>query len=465
MNNYLNNYINHFYHEDAVYFDHWYTGEDLQNLYFKVLSSLAGITNKIIAIWLDNSIEYIVSYFAILDTTNNVFPVFYHATEAEFNRYVTDTGVHAVFSSSEELLEGFSTIVKINSKLFLQIRKESTPKNLESECVLLLTSGTTGKNSKIVIHDFRRLSFNAIEHARSVELTSEDIGIIILPMNFGYCHTTQFLTYIIKLNKMVISRIITSTYKIISLINKHGVTTTSLTPYRLNLLKNALQKEENYSLKKIIFGGATCSKEVLNEIQKKSLYKIDFFQTYGQTELGPRVTTKKITELTPLNNVGSVINNNVEIKITPIEGQKVGGRILVKSPFAMRKYYEDVIELDQNLFFDTGDIGYLKNNELYLLGRNSVWIKNKDIRFNPVEIENYLKKHFPNFDFILVVNHNILTLYVEALCNDLIDRDNLIKTLKKKFSSYKIPERVIYVKNFLRTSSGKIKRFHYSDAL
>lgn len=465
MNNYLNNYINHFYHEDAVYFDHWYTGEDLQNLYYKVLSALAGITNKIIAIWLDNSIEYIVSYFAILDTTNNIFPIFYHVTKAEFNRYVIDADVYAVFTSSEELLEGFSMIVKINSKLFLQIKNESIPKNLESECVLLLTSGTTGNNSKIVIHDFRRLSFNALEHAQSIELTRADIGIIILPMNFGYCHTTQFLTYIIKLNKIVISRIITSTYKIISLINKHGVTTTSLTPYRLALLKNALQKEENYSLKKIIFGGASCSKELLNEIQEKSLYKIDFFQTYGQTELGPRVTTKKITEFTPMNNVGSVINNNIEIKVIPIEGQKVGGRILVKSPFVMRKYYDDVVELDQDVFFDTGDIGYLKDNELFLLGRDSVWVKNKDIRFNPVEIENYLKKYFPNFDFILVVNHNTLTLYFEALCNDLIDRSNLIKILKKKFSSYKIPDRVIHVKNFQRTSSGKIKRFYYSDAL
>ena len=70
-------------------------------------------------------------------------------------------------------------------------------------CVMLHTSGTTSDPKKVMLTN-KSLISNIESNIKSLNITSEDVCLIVLPMFFGYCNSSQFLSHLYLGARLVI---------------------------------------------------------------------------------------------------------------------------------------------------------------------------------------------------------------------------------------------------------------------
>jgi acyl-CoA synthetase (AMP-forming)/AMP-acid ligase II len=154
--------------------------------------------------------------------------------------------------------------------------------------LILTTSGTSGFNSGCVF-DFAALLRNADKHADAINIKSNDIILVSLPLYYSYAFVAQALSAFQRNAKLVISSPPFGYKKYLSDIERQNITVSSLTPL---LLKELLTHELNLPdcLRAITVGGdyldPVYTKKFIERYPTKELYL-----TYGITEAGPRVAT------------------------------------------------------------------------------------------------------------------------------------------------------------------------------
>lgn len=446
-----------FYNEEICVTDksEKYSGNDLKEMYKSIKNKLIPIKNSTVCILFENSIEFIVSFFAVVESNLNVFPLYYRMTDSEMKNAMTNVNSFCCITTTKQKdifddyinIEGTGLIIGT-----IQGKEDNTTSY--NNCVFFLTSGTTGSKQKIVVHDLVRLYLNSSFNANILELTKKEIGMIILPMNFIYVINTQILLYIKRYIKFNIVSSLSLPKVVEKLLIDSKSTIITITPSYFKLFKN-ISLNKTY-LKTILYGGEKANWELVNNVLTHS--NINVFQSYGQTELGSRVSIKKITCMDDMDNVGKVVDESIKVRIDKIEGHNYG-KIFIKSPSVMIGYYPTYFN---DTFLDTGDIGYIdEKQEIHLLGRSSNWIKHKEIRFNPIYIEEELSGKFPTNAFLYKKENVDLVLYVESeeevvFTTDFVE--NLKNYINENYSYYMRPTLYKFLLQLPRTVSNKIKR-------
>ena len=216
----------------------------------------------------------------------------------------------------------------------------------------------------------------------------------------------------------------------------------------------------------MIAGSAFLSQAVIDEF---ALYGITARQGYGMSECSPRITTSDFSE----NNKYS---NGVIIGVDEV--RCVDGEIQVKGPSVMKGYYkmpeETANAFTADGFLHTGDLGYIKDNHIYLVGRrkNLIILSNGE-NISPEEIENKFAD-FTEVKEVVVYGENdklIAEIYHDEAFlgeKDVDEIRNILAEIVDKVNMQLNSDRAIYdfrirEKPFERTSTGKIKRteFYY----
>lgn len=451
-------------------------------------------SGDVVIIYLNNSVEFVIYYFALQMLGAKVFPVYYELKEFEVSKLVQFSESKLVVTN-ERKIEGLSQYqvscfnidsykecpVDINYQE--EVLQENRNTNLGNSthfqaynpndiAVLLHTSGTTSQ-PKIVAHSHQSIISNLKMHSDSLSLTPMDNSLIVMPLAFGYCHTSQFLTHIYLGGTITILEGLSTPEKYLNAIQGNKITVTTLVPSVLRLImkkSDVVQKLNQSSLKKICFGGSSFSQVELTEILK-TITNVDLIQTYGQTEAGPRVTAHTMRIQSPTNNVGQPISENISIKIMDKNNveQSLGevGNVFVDSPSLMKGYYQygnlETSAITQH-GLKTGDIGYLsKDNELYLLGRSKNIFKTSGFQVSPEEIEELIKNNFRDLTGILIsgednqIHGKIPVLYIEGE-EDKQLREEILDFCKQNLAAFKRPKKIIFVSHLERTLNGKLKR-------
>ena len=113
-------------------------------------------------------------------------------------------------------------------------------------------------------------------------------------------------------------------------------------------------------------------------------YGITARQGYGMSECSPRITTSDFSEDNKYSN--GVLHGVDDVRV-------VDGEIQVKGPSVMLGYYkkpERTAEaFTEDGYLHTGDLGYIENKHIYLVGRkkNLIILSNGE-NVSPEEIEN-----------------------------------------------------------------------------
>ncbi|MBA4493469.1 class I adenylate-forming enzyme family protein [Paenactinomyces guangxiensis] len=428
----------------------------------------------VVALQLPNSIEYIAAYFATSLLGATIFPVYWKVARDEVLTICNYVGA-VVLLTNKVIIQKYKgtdlfclDVTSISRKSFTSLHVE--PGSLSQPAILLQTSGTTSK-PKVVALSHENLISNVIAHCHSLGLTPDDRVLIALPFPFGYCNTSQLLSHIYLGGTISILPEPFLPNQLIKQIKEDHITVFTAVPTMLLMLEKAIRKSymlEN--LRMICFGGGMLPQFTLKKLIER-FSRVQFVQTYGQTEAGPRISSAFLTSNFSVSDVGLPIPG-VEIQICSEDGKPVPieeiGQITVKSPSVMIGYYknaEETARVLKNGWLQTGDIGYLdKDGHLHVTGRLKNVIKTRGIQIHPEEIEQFIAERFP-VSRVLVkgssssLHGEVPVAYLEPQPEAVIDANAVIAVCRQYLSPYKVPHEIKLVKNLETTFTGKIRRY------
>ena len=341
-------------------------------------------------------------------------------------------------------------------------KTEIDPKMLVA---IIFTSGTTGQ-SKGVMLSHANLTDNATcEPDRGYHGHRR---LSILPIHHIFCFTCDILAAFWYGRTVCVNDSLMRIPKNLQAYKPHETTfvpmiaASILNKMRQEAKKNpdkiAVGKEMFGEDFEILFaGGAYISPEIIKGYRD---FGIELAQGYGMTETCSRISTGVKDSPFP-ESVGRIVAG-CEVKI-------VYGEIWARSPSIMMGYYKNPEETAKTLTEDgwlkTGDLGYVKDNYVFISGRkkNLIILENGE-NVSPEELENLFATSEPIKEIVVYDKDSTITAQIypnpdyessdiQAEIQAEIDRVNDTLPAAKQI------HRVVYSNHeFEKTSSKKIKR-------
>lgn len=470
---------------------------------------------KKIAVLGENSYEWIVTYFSVVNGGNIIIPldkelkpnellVLLNSSETDILVYskhkqkavdeMVEEGLNVpnliCMTEMKELCQEGQEIIANGNSEYLDVKID-----VEKLCAIIYTSGTTG-TPKGVMLNHKNLTRDAYLSISCSKIPRDTVA--VLPLN----HTFGFMACILCQVWMGYSTFITSSLKTFMRdVKEHRPAHISVVPLfvesiykniwktaektgKAGLLKklikvsNGMRKVgidmrrtlfktvlDNFggNLEMIISGGAP-----IDDIYMKGLedFGITIINGYGITECSPIVALNRV-ESVKYGTVGNTIPT-VQVKIeTPNEDGE--GEVWVKGDIVMMGYYnneEATNEVIKDGWFNTGDIGKMVDGDfLSITGRK----KNLIILANgknvyPEELE-FLVSHVENVTECLVYEEDDM-IAVEIYTDVEENREEVKEKIKKgiqelnnTLADYKKIRKIKFRSvEFEKTTTKKIKR-------
>ena len=287
------------------------------------------------------------------------------------------------------------------------------------------TSGSTGTAKALLIHKNVFIA-SALNTGKYLSLKKGDKALLCLPGNYIAGKMMIVRAFVLRLNlhlqKPSSLPIINTKYNFVA-----------MTPMQVQKLIESNKKSIDF-IDKLIIGGAP-----VNDFISENLadVKSQAFETYGMTETVSHIALKS------LNGV-----DKSEF-FTLLSGIKIDtdqrNCLIVSSKNLMLK----------NLV--SNDIVQLKNNKQFKwLGRYDNVINSGGVKLIPEQIESKLKSLLKSEFLIFGIKDKLLST-VPAIAIEGSARTDGID-FSKVLNKYEIPKIIYYLKSFIRTKSGKIKR-------
>lgn len=461
-----------------------------KELYEKAISNISIMNeykiNRNIGIFISNSISYAVAYFSINLNDKVIIPIEDTVREEGLASIVEYCELSMIICNDEseakliELLHKYEehriNVYNVDSQIVKLINEEQLyieeGKDDESDVVIMLhTSGTTSDPKRVMLTN-KSLITNIKSNIESLGLRENDKCLIVLPMFFGYCNSSQFLSHLYLGASLVIYDSTFLPRKFLDLIDSEKCTNTTCVPSMLHMVIKGCEREKYdlSSLRYLCFGGGRMPLELLEKILSFFNYT-GVVQTYGQTEASPRVTCLMPEDsFRKIGSVGKAIPN-VEVNIVDENGNSISngeiGEIVIKGDNVMKGYYKKNDITDSTIvngWLHTGDLGKMdEEGYLYIVGRIKNVIISGGLNIYPEEIEEVLLR-IPEVKEAVVfpVKHNILgevpSAKVVLFENTQCTVTAIIEHCRKSLTSNKVPSKVEICDAFEKTYTGKIRR-------
>ena len=433
-----------------------------------------------VAILLENSAEYVISFFAILKAAGVAVPLNTQLVPRELSYLLKDSSPKFIITDARYQSSLYGLIepnsILLIDKLNLKVGSIPVSYNLrpvtnkgKDLAMILYTSGTTGKPKGVML-SHANLSANANSIIRYLKLKPSDRMMVILP--FYYSYGTSLLTTHVRVGAtLVIDNRFLYPNVVLDAMEKERVTGLAGVPSNFTILlrKSALRKYKLSKLRYVTQAGAALTPEMIKEFTT-IFPKIKFYVMYGQTEatarltyLAPKFLNKKI------GSIGKAIPG-VKIDILGEDGKKVDigqtGEIVVRGSNVMLGYWNSPAETKAVLRKEglyTGDLARLDNDGfIYLVARKKEMIKSGANRISPFEIEEVVCQMPGVLECAAVGIKDEILGEVIKLCvvkNGLdFTETDLLRFCKQNLSAYKVPRAIEFMSSLPKTSTGKIKR-------
>ena len=415
--------------------------------------------NKNIGILGINSYEYVVSVFGIIGLGGIVVPISYFETKDEIKQRIIDTDIYAVFYD-----ETFYNKIDDNDCIKLSLlsyEAESITeeaKFIESDInkpvAMIFTSGTTGK-SKCAMLSLKNIFTVCDSYKDLVESSSKEFKTIyskalftppfyhVFGLSGLFCmlktRTTICLCGDIK-KIDIYEEVIDYDYALAVpiILDKwardiaHGKTTV------INKLKT------------ILYGGSFASKKTTDVLLDNG---INIIRVYAMTETGGIGINCLMDKNTPDNLLGKPFKN-IEVKI-------IDDEICFRGDSIMLGYYKNE---DDNIIEDgwlhSGDLGYIKDGNIYISGRkkNTIILASGE-NVIPEEIENVLSKNTNIIEVVVKEKNDKICSVIYCKNGNESDIEEYIKKFNKSNPTYKRIGLIEYrYEPFKKNASGKILR-------
>ena len=451
-----------------------------------------------IALMLENSLEYVIAYYASLKAGAVVSPLSTDLKPDGLAHLLGELEPKVIVASSrfERLLKSIDlspfniqALVVRSPKLTwssapcpvfrwkdLIADKESSNLSVSIEesglASIIYTSGSTGKPKGVML-SHRNIVSNTHSICQYLHLTDKDRQMVVLP--FFYVMGKSLLnTHFSVGGTVVLNNKFAYPASVIKQMVEERITGFSGVPstfaYLLHRSPLANYRDKLNSLRYCSQAGGHMSKQVKEELRQILPAHTQIYIMYGATEASARLTYLDPNRLIDkMDSIGKPIPG-VSIRILDDKGRKRSagqiGELVGAGPNIMQGYWKDGIVtvkvLDHN-GYHTGDLGYQdEEGYLYVVGRKDNLLKIGGHRINPQEIEDVL------IETQLVIEALVLGVRDKLLGHKLIAvvtpkngrcrEGEVLGRCAEKLPKYKLPSEIKFVRALPKSSSGKIDR-------
>jgi long-chain acyl-CoA synthetase len=335
-----------------------------------------------------NSIEFVIAYLATLRAGYVAVPMNPESTVTELRAMINDCGAHVLFTSTPQPLlqinvhqialttEGLDELSDVSAE------PVSSPRDPEALAVLLYTAGTSGEPKAAMLS--HRALLSSLHSVASFEIVDhDDVLLALVP-----------LFHVFGLNAVLGSALMSGARLVImdgfegfaDVMAEEKITNLPLAPAVLaRMLEDERAVASVESVTRVVSGAAPLSIDLREQFTARTGCRVD--QGYGLTEAAPGVSATLGGELLGHGHVGRVLPG-VEIKIGDGTEPSEPGEIWIRGANLFSGYWPDGHDGPTvDGWFPTGDIGYLLDEELFLVDRSRELIIVNGFNVYPAEVE------------------------------------------------------------------------------
>ncbi|MDY6793061.1 MAG: class I adenylate-forming enzyme family protein [Thermodesulfobacteriota bacterium] len=455
-----------------------------------------------IVLFLENCLEYVVSYYGVLKTGAVAVPLssdlkpdglkpLLEELEPEviiatsrFERLLkaTDLSLYSIralllknpkqkWSSYPFAVFPWEDVIRDDVTVNLPIRFKTSIEESDLASIIY-TSGSTG-TPKGVMLSHNNIVSNTNSICRYLALTDKDIQMAVLP--FFYVMGKSLLnTHFAVGGSVVINNKFAFPAAVIKQMVEEKVTGFSGVPstYAYLLHRSPLKSYRNrlHSLRYCTQAGGHMSQQIKKELRKVLPVHTQIYIMYGATEASARLTYLRPDQLA--NRMGSIGKpiSGVTLKVINKSGKELPagqtGELVASGKNIMQGYWKDKkatsAALDEN-GYHTGDLGYYDEKGYFFVnGRKDNLLKVGGHRINPQEIEDALMATE------LVIETAVIGVPDELLGNKIVaiavpkngtsSNNKIMKLCADKLPKYKLPSSIKLVRLLPKNTNGKIDR-------
>ncbi len=347
------------------------------------------------------------------------------------------------------------------------------------------TSGTTG-NPKGVLYSHRSNvlhTFMSLQ-AEVIGLTSRDVTMPIVPMFHANSWGLAFSAPTVG-SALVLPGAKLDGASVYELLNDCKVTCTGAVPTVWLALLQYLEKTGGKLpyLKRVIIGGSACPRAMIKAFEEN--YGVEVAHAWGMTEMSPLGSVGSLKpEYADLPLEGRLDIKQkqghapfgVEWKITDDEGHdlpwdgKKFGRLKVRGPAVAKGYYrEDAAILDNQGYFDTGDVATIdRYGYMQITDRSKDVIKSGGEWISSIDLENLAVGH-PKVAEAAVIGmrhpkwDERPLLIVVLKEGQTASKQEILAFIEGKIAKWWMPDDVVFVSAIPHTATGKIQKTTLRD--
>ncbi len=424
----------------------------------------------VVALKLNNRIEFVLLLFAAWRLGATVTPVNPSLTAGEVARQVRDSGARLLVGEDDD--ESLSTS-EVPVLLVGEIRDAGGPDvapHLDPSALALLiyTSGTTGVPKGVML-DHANLDAMTAMGKEALEVGRNDRCLLILPLFHVNGIVVSVLTPLLVGASVVIAdRFNPNTF--FETIARERPTFFSAVPTIYSMLA-ALPEEvqpDTSSVRFAVCGAAPASAELLTRFQRR--FGFPLVEGYGLSEGTCGSTINPVSGIRKAGTVGRPFPGQ-ELRIVDGAGNEVApgenGEVVVRGPNVMRGYLgrpADTAAVIVDGWLRTGDIGHVDaDGYLTLAGRSKEMIIRGGENIYPKEIEDVLASD-PSVLEAAVIGvpdetwGEIVVAFVQARPGLTVEVKALKARCSAELSGYKRPKAIHVVDALPKNSVGKLDK-------
>lgn len=328
--------------------------------------------------------------------------------------------------------------VDLTQSPITDLKFEDLSLDLNAQASIIFTSASTG-TPKGVMHTISDHYYSALGSNKNIPLASGDAWLMSLPIY----HISGFSLIMRSLIAGVSVIFPKPAEPLQDTIKNPSITHISAVPAQLSkLLENPRSIERLKNFKAILIGGSAVP---INLIKESLSNDLSIFTTYGSTEMASQITTTKPGGLQTSSETSGRLLDYRQLKIAD------DGEILVKGKTLFKGYVKkDSLELpiDEDGFFRTGDIGEVKDGNLFVTARKDLMFISGGENIHPQEIERAIEQienvaqaivvpiDDPNFGQIPAAIIKMKDTYT-------LEPQKIKHALSKKIENFKIPKTLL----------------------
>ncbi len=443
-----------------------------------------------VAMYLPNSPEYLITYFAIAKIGAIAVPFNIMYKSSEINYIMNNSQASILVGASKEVAENvvgireelpsLNHIISVgdnehinNSTSFSSIMEnendvlETVDCSPEDVATILYTSGTTGNPKGAMLTHKNFWDQSDLNGCYILHINDQDRLLTAAP----FCHIFFVTTVLGPMYKgaAVVTMERFAPDKALEMIDKFQVTHFAGVPTMyIYMLQHYRENKSKYNLNTLRIAqsaGSAMPGDFIPQIEEN--FNVHYCECYGATETAAACSYERVGHAKP-GSIG-LTAHTWQVKIVNSENQEAPtgevGEIIVKGPGVFKGYWNMPEATDAAFssgWFHTGDLAYKdEDGYLFIVDRKKDMIICGGYNVYPREIEELILSHPEVLETAVIgvedtEKGEIPKAFVVPKEAGNISESDIIDYCKKHLAAYKAPRIVNILEELPKTSTGKI---------